>query len=33
VRTDNENVIADGRGMLADLEALLFDDGYTAPSA
>jgi hypothetical protein len=26
-------VIADGRGMLADLEALLFDDGYTAPSA
>jgi aminoglycoside phosphotransferase (APT) family kinase protein len=33
VRTDNENVVADGRGMLADLEALLFDDGYAAPSA
>ncbi len=26
VRTDNENVIADGRGMLADLETLLFDE-------
>jgi aminoglycoside phosphotransferase (APT) family kinase protein len=27
VRTDNENVIADGRGMLADLETLLFAEG------
>lgn len=26
VRTDDANVIADGRGMLADLEAMLFDD-------
>ncbi|MCB2412066.1 phosphotransferase [Demequina sp. TTPB684] len=33
VRTDNDNVIADGRGMLADLEALLFDDSQAAPSA
>ncbi|WP_084038308.1 phosphotransferase [Demequina sp. NBRC 110053] len=26
VRTDNEDVISDGEGMLADLETLLFDD-------
>lgn len=27
VRTENADVISDGEGMLADLEALLFDDG------
>lgn len=26
VRTDNEHVVADGRGMLADLQAMLFSD-------